>query len=223
MSKSIFITGTGTDIGKTYISALIMKKMINDNINACYFKPVLSGAEKINNKLYAGDVEYVKKISGLNEETGNIASFIYEYPASPHLSARLENNPFNMDIVLNDYNRLSKKYDYIVIEGAGGIFCPFTDNHKPVYTKEIINSLNTSCILVTNATLGVINNVMLSLYYMLDNKIDIKGIIFNGYKGSLIEQDNIKFIAEHTDIKQLAIVKYKDDYIDIDLKNIFGE
>lgn len=223
MSKSIFITGTGTDIGKTYISALIMKKMINNNINACYFKPVLSGAEKINNKLYAGDVEYVKKISGLNEETGNIASFIYEYPASPHLSARLENNPFNMDKVLNDYNRLSKKYDYIVIEGAGGIFCPFTDDVKPVYTKEIINSLNTSCILVTNTTLGAINNVMLSLYYMLDNKIDIKGIIFNGYKGSLIEKENIDFITKHTDIKQLAIVKYEDDYIDIDLKNIFGE
>lgn len=223
MSKSIFITGTGTDIGKTYISALIMKKMIRENMNACYFKPVLSGAEKKDGKIYAGDIEYVKEISGLKEDADNIGSFIYEYPASPHLSAKLENKPFNMEKVVQDYNKLSEKYDYILIEGAGGIFCPFTDDFEPVYTKEIINALNTSCILVSNTALGAINNIMLSIYYMRDKQIDIKGLIFNGYKDSLIEQENIKFITKHSGIKLLAVVKYKDNNINIDLKNIFGE
>ena len=223
MSKSIFITGTGTDIGKTYISALIMKKMIRENMNACYFKPVLSGAEKKDGKIYAGDIEYVKEISGLKEDADNMGSFIYEYPASPHLSAKLENNPFNMEKVVQDYNKLSEKYDYILIEGAGGIFCPFTDDFEPVYTKEIINALNTSCILVSNTALGAINNIMLSIYYMRDKQIDIKGLIFNGYKDSLIEQENIKFITKHSGIKLLAVVKYKDNNINIDLKNIFGE
>lgn len=223
MNKSIFITGTGTDIGKTYISALIMKKMIRENMNACYFKPVLSGAEKKDGKIYAGDIEYVKEISGLKEDADNMGSFIYEYPASPHLSAKLENNPFNMEKVVQDYNKLSEKYDYILIEGAGGIFCPFTDDFEPVYTKEIIKTLNTSCILVSNTTLGAINNIMLSIYYMRDKQIDIKGLIFNGYKDSLIEQENIKFITKHSGIKLLAVVKYKDNNINIDLKNIFGE
>lgn len=223
MNKSIFITGTGTDIGKTYISALIMKKMIRENMNACYFKPVLSGAEKKDGKIYAGDIEYVKEISGLKEDADNMGSFIYEYPASPHLSAKLENKPFNMEKVVQDYNKLSEKYDYILIEGAGGIFCPFTDDFEPVYTKEIINALNTSCILVSNTALGAINNIMLSIYYMRDKQIDIKGLIFNGYKDSLIEQENIKFITKHSGIKLLAVVKYKDNNINIDLKNIFGE
>ena len=159
MSKSIFITGTGTDIGKTYISALIMKKMISENMNACYFKPVLSGAEKRDGKIYAGDIEYVKEISGLNEDSKNLGSFIYEYPASPHLAAKLENQPFNMEKVVQDYRKLSEKYEYILVEGAGGIFCPFTDDFEPIYTKDIIKALNTSCILVANTTLGAINNV----------------------------------------------------------------
>ncbi len=51
-----------------------------------------------------------------------------------------------MEKVVNSYNKLLEKYDYILIEGAGGIFCPFTDDYKPVYTKEIIKSLNTSSI-----------------------------------------------------------------------------
>lgn len=222
MSKSIFITGTGTDIGKTYVSALIMETMINKNINACYFKPVLSGAEKIDGKIYAGDIEYVKKISGLKEDTNNLASFVYEYPASPHLAGRLENKPFNMEKVVHDYSKLSKKYEYILIEGAGGIFCPFTDEPKPIYTKDIIKALNTSCILVANTNLGAINNAMLSVYYIKNHNIDIKGIIFNGYKDSIIEQDNIRFIIKHTGLKLLAIVGYNDDSINMDLKNIFG-
>ena len=223
MSKSIFITGTGTDIGKTYISALIMKKMISENMNACYFKPVLSGAEKRDGKIYAGDIEYVKAISGLNEDSKNLGSFIYEYPASPHLAAKLENQPFNMEKVVQDYRKLSEKYEYILVEGAGGIFCPFTDDFEPVYTKEIIKSLDTSCIIVANTTLGAINNVMLSVYYMRDKQIDIKGIIFNDYKDSLIEQENIKFIIKHSRLKLLAVVNHKDNYINVDFKNIFGE
>lgn len=223
MSKSIFITGTGTDIGKTYVSALIMKKMISENMNACYFKPVLSGAENRGGQIYAGDIEYVKEISGLKEDTFNMGSFIYEYPASPHLSARLENKPFNMEKVVNDYNKLSERYEYILIEGAGGIFCPFTDDFEPVYTKEIIKSLNTACVLVAGTTLGAINDVMLSIYYMRDKQIDIKGIIFNGFKNSLIEQENIKFIIKHSGLKLLSVVNYKDNNINIDLKNVFGE
>ena len=223
MSKSIFITGTGTDIGKTYVSALIMKQMIKENMNACYFKPVLSGAEKKDGRIYAGDIEYVKEISGLKEESSNMGSFIYEYPASPHLSAKIENKPFNMEKVVNDYNKLSEKYEYILIEGAGGIIFPFTDDFTPVYTKDIIKKLNTSSILVTNTTLGAINNAMLFIYYMRDNHIDIKGIIFNNYKDSLIEQENIKFIIKHSKLKLLAVVNHKENSIHLDLKSIFGE
>lgn len=223
MSKSIFITGTGTDVGKTYVSALIMKKMISENMNACYFKPVLSGAEIRDGKIYAGDIEYVKEISGLKEDSKNIGSFIYEYPASPHLSSRLENKPFNMEKVVSDYNKLSEKYEYILIEGAGGVICPFTDNTEPVYTKDIIKSLNTSCILVAHTSLGAINDVMLSVYYLRERHVNIKGIIFNGYKDSLIEQENIKFIIKHSGLKLLSVVNHKDNNIVIDLKYVFGE
>lgn len=223
MSKPVFITGTGTDIGKTYVSALIMKKLINDNMNACYFKPVLSGAEKKDGQIYAGDIEYVKKVSGLKEDTKNLGSFIYEYPASPHLSSKLENKPFNMEKVIYNYNKLSIKYEYILIEGAGGIFCPFSDDDNPILTKDIIKALNCSCILAANTMLGAINNTMLSVYYMKNYNIDIKGIIFNGYTSSLIERDNIDFIIKHTGLKLLSVVNHNDNNIDIDLNYIFGE
>lgn len=216
MAKSIFITGTSTDIGKTYVSALIVKALKNSGKNICYYKPALSGAEIINGSIYAGDAEYVKKVSGIDEDTNNIVSFIYEYPASPHLSARLENNLFSMDKCVYDYNNLCSKYDYILAEGAGGIICPFYyENNKVVMTEDIIKRLSLPAVLVSSCGLGSINSAMLSINYIKSNGIDLKGIIFNGYKGSLIEEDNIKFIKEYSNVPVLAVVNYGDSEINI--------
>lgn len=223
MNKSVFITGIGTDIGKTYTSALIMKKMLQEKYNACYFKPVLSGAENLNGKLYAGDIEYVKKISGLNENTSLLSSYIFEDACSPHLAAQRVNTPILLDKIINDYNKLKEKYSYILTEGAGGIICPFSNDDNPVYTKDIIKALNMNTVLVSTTNLGSINNAMLSIYYMQNHNINIQGIIFNGYTKSMIDDDNIDFILKNTNIPLLSVVSQGESNIDIDIDKLFGE
>lgn len=223
MNKSIFITGTGTDIGKTYTSALIMKKLLNEKYNACYFKPVLSGAEVINGKLYAGDIEYVKKISGLNVDTKLLGSYVFEDACSPHLAAELADKPILIDKIVNDYKKLTEKYEYIISEGAGGIICPFSNDNKPLYTKDIISALDTSVVLVSTTSLGSINNALLSISYMQQHYIDIRGIIFNGYTRNIIDDDNIDFILKHTNVPLLSVIAKGAENINIDIKKLFGE
>lgn len=223
MNKSIFITGTGTDIGKTYTSALIMKKLLNEKYNACYFKPVLSGAEVINGKLYAGDIEYVKKISGLNVDTKLLGSYVFEDACSPHLAAELAEQPILIDKIVNDYKKLTEKYEYIISEGAGGIICPFSNDNKPLYTKDIISALDTSVVLVSTTSLGSINNALLSISYMQQHYIDIRGIIFNGYTRNIIDDDNIDFILKHTNVPLLSVIAKGAENINIDIKKLFGE
>lgn len=223
MNKSIFITGTGTDIGKTYTSALIMKKLLNEKYNACYFKPVLSGAEVINGKLYAGDIEYVKKISGLNVDTKLLGSYIFEDACSPHLAAELAGQPILIDKIVNDYKKLTEKFEYIISEGAGGIICPFSNDNKPLYTKDIISALDTSVVLVSTTSLGSINNALLSISYMQQHYIDIRGIIFNGYTRNIIDDDNIDFILKHTNVPLLSVIAKGAENINIDIKKLFGE
>ncbi len=220
MSKSIFITGTSTDVGKTYVSANIMKYLINNGYKACYYKPVLSGAEVKNNSLYAGDVEYVKDESGIKEDSCNMVSFLYTNAVSPHLASQMENNLFRMEKVIEDYRMLSKKYEYIVIEGAGGIMCPF--NHDgSILTVDIIKALNTNAILVAPLSLGAINHTLLSVYYMEHENIKINGIIFNKYVPSLIHDNNIEFIKNYTKINILSIIGEDAKNINIDISKIF--
>ena len=120
MTKGIFITATGTDIGKTYISGLIVKKLRECGLNCGYFKPALSGAEIVDNKIVPGDCSYVFKHAGIPLNPLNYVSYIYKEAVSPHLAAEIENNPVKLDKILSDFNRIKKEFDYLVVEGQEG-------------------------------------------------------------------------------------------------------
>ncbi|MFQ7614869.1 MAG: ATP-dependent dethiobiotin synthetase BioD [Roseburia faecis] len=89
MGKGIFVTGTGTDIGKTYVTALIVKKLADAGIRTGYYKAALSGAKSIGDS----DAGYVKKIAGITQEDTSLLSYLYQNAVSPHLAAQIEGNP----------------------------------------------------------------------------------------------------------------------------------
>ena len=112
MSKNIFIAGTGTDVGKTYISALILKKLVQNGVNAAYFKAAVSGNEPgENQKLIPGDALYVKNVSGVIQPLDEMCPYIYRQAYSPHLAARLEGGPVELDCVRQRFKELSEKYE----------------------------------------------------------------------------------------------------------------
>lgn len=122
MAKKLFITGTGTDIGKTYLSALILKKLAGSGASAAYFKAAVSGNERgADGRLIPGDPLYVKEISGIGQPLEEMCPYIYQLPLSPHLAARLEGEPVSMERVLESFKRVCAQYDYITVEGSGGI------------------------------------------------------------------------------------------------------
>ena len=161
IKKNIFITGTGTDVGKTFVSALILKNLIKSGINAAYFKAAMSGnvRDKKNN-LIPGDAFYVKKISGSSQPLESMCPYVYERAFSPHLAAQIEGNPVELDLIVKNFQILKGKYDCVVVEGSGGILCPIRfDEHKKIWLKDIIKALGLSCILVADAGLGTINSI----------------------------------------------------------------
>ena len=97
MTKAIFITATGTDVGKTYISALIVKKLRKLGYNCGYFKPALSGAEIINGKLIPGDCKFVIDTAGIDSRPLDCVSFVYKTAVSPHLASQIENMPIKLE------------------------------------------------------------------------------------------------------------------------------
>ena len=227
MSKNIFITGTGTDVGKTFVTALIVKKLRDNGIDCGYYKSALSGTENINGFEIPGDADYVCRISGLKESYSDIVSYMYKNAVSPHLAAQIEGNPVCIEKVKNDFEKCSKRHDYMIVEGSGGIVCPIReDDNQRIVLTDIIKNLGLDIIIVANAGLGTINAVVLTVEYARQLGINIRGIILNKlHKNSVMEKDNKLMIEKYTGIKVAACVEdnAKDIDIDIDiLKSLFS-
>ena len=142
--------------------------------------------------------------------------YIYETAVSPHLAAQIEGNTIEMDKVISEFNNVCNKYDYVTVEGSGGIVCPLRFDDQKVQLEDFVRLCHLSCLIIADAGLGTINSVVLTVEYMRARNIPIKGIIFNNYDDtSMLHKDNL-FMCEYlTGLKVLACVKTGDESIDI--------
>lgn len=204
MAKTIFITATGTDIGKTYVSGLIAKHIKDKGLNIGYYKAALSGSNDIKDS----DAWYVKQQADLLDSYDEMVSYTYKHAYSPHLAAQIEGNPPDIKIIKNAYKDISKKHDYMIVEGSGGIICPIRyDNNQKIFLEDIIKELNIPSLIIADAGLGTINSTVLTIKYMRSKNLKINGVILNRFEAeNEMHNDNKKMIEDMTGVKIIGVV-----------------
>lgn len=209
MSKKLFITGTGTDVGKTFVTGLIVKKLMESGRSAAYYKAAMSGNERrTDGSLIPGDALYVKNVSGISQPLEEMCPYIYESAVSPHLASRLEGNPVSLDAVKKGFEAVCDKYDYVTMEGSGGILCPICFDEAQIWLEDVIRELKLSSLIVADAGLGTINSVVLTAEYMRARKLPVKGILLNRFHpGDVMEEDNLRMCEYRTKLPVLACVE----------------
>ena len=222
VSKGLFVIGTGTDIGKTYVTGLLLKYLRDNGYDASYFKAALSGAIRDeNDNLIPGDAVEVLEMANLEEDTDFLVPYIYETAVSPHLASQIEGNPVELDKIRSAYDDVSKKYDYIVMEGSGGIVCPIRyegkGNENNIMLEDIIKFLGLDVIVIADAGLGTINSIVTTVEYLKNRNIQVCGIIMNNYKDELMENDNIKMVEDLCDVPIIAKVYQNDSNLRLDV------
>lgn len=219
MSGALFVTGTGTDVGKTFVSGLILKKLRENGCSAGYFKAAMSGNDRRSDgTLIPGDALFVRETSGIAQPLEDMCPFVYEKALSPHLAARLEGGPVEIDRVLQGFKAACAAYDYVTVEGSGGILCPLRFDGIELWLPDVIRACGLACLLVADAGLGTINAVGLTAFYLKEQGIPLKGIIFNHFQpGNLLHEDNIKMCEHLTGVKVLARVQDGSTGLDMPL------
>lgn len=204
MAKTIFITATGTDIGKTYVSGLIAKHIKDKGLNIGYYKAALSGSNDIKDS----DAWYVKQQADLLDSYDEMVSYTYKHAYSPHLAAQIEGNPPDIKIIKNAYKDISKKHYYMIVEGSGGIICPIRyDNNQKIFLEDIIKELNIPSLIIADAGLGTINSTVLTIEYMRSKNLKINGVILNRFEAeNEMHNDNKKMIEDMTGVKIIGVV-----------------
>lgn len=222
MSKKLFIVGTGTDVGKTYVTALIVKKIKEAGYSSAYYKAAMSGNDRGEDGIIPGDAVFVKQCSGITQALSEMSPYLYEKPLSPHLAAKREGNPIRLERVMEGLKKLNH-YDYITMEGLGGILCPLSYDDEELWLEDVIRESEVGCLLVADAGLGTINAVGLSAFYMKEKGIPLKGIIFNRFEeDNLMHKDNLKMVEELTGVKVIARVKEADVELDLRAESLLA-
>ena len=224
MSKGLFITGTGTDLGKTYIAGLIVKKLADAKQSAAYYKAAMSGNDRrADGSLIPGDALFVQKTAGISQPLEEMCPYVYEHAYSPHLASRIEGHPVQMDVVKAGYYKVCSAYDFVTMEGSGGILCPICFDEAKIQLEDVIRELHLPSILIADAGLGTINSVVLTVEYMKAKNLPVKGIIYNHYHGNDVMEDDKIFMCEYmTGLPTLAKVKDGDTELAMDVQDLMA-
>ncbi|QZY56933.1 dethiobiotin synthase [Crassaminicella profunda] len=217
MSKGIFVLGTDTDVGKTFITAGLTYTLRKNNYHSCSYKCVQSGGILKNNQLISGDVAFIKKVTDIKEDDHAMNPYCLKTEVSPHIAAEIEKVEIKKEKMIEGYKKLQNKYDFVMAEGSGGLVVPII--RDKYYMYDLIKDLQIPVVIVARAGVGTINHTVLTVEYARSKNIDIKGIIINGYTGSFYEDDNIEVIKSITGLDIIAVVhkiekKNDENFID---------
>ncbi len=221
MAKKIFITGTGTDVGKTFVTGLIVKKLKENGIKAAYYKAAMSGNVRAGEDvllpgnewmkagtLLPGDALHVQTVSGIEQPVGQMCPYVYEKAVSPHLASRIEGGPVVLEEVVRGFEAVCSRYDFVTMEGSGGILCPLCFDERELWLEDVVREMGLSSLIVADAGLGTINSVVLTVEYMRAKCLPVKGIIFNRFHpGNRMEEDNLRMCEYITKLPVLASVE----------------
>lgn len=170
-----FISGIDTEVGKTYATGYLAKKYLENGQCVITQKLIQTG-----NKDYSEDILKHREIMGvpLFEEDHQKITMpeIFSYPASPHLSAKLDGRSIDFKKIENATYELVKKFDVVLLEGAGGLMVPLTEE---LLTIDYIEKNEFPVILVTSGRLGSINHTLLSLEALQQRNIKLHAIAYN--------------------------------------------
>lgn len=208
----MFVTATGTDVGKTYAAALILKELKRRGLNAGYYKAALSGAQPPSSAVEDDDV-YVRRIAGLAPDEA-VVSYRYRTAVSPCLAAEREGlQPPDKDRIRSDFFRMANRFDYTVVEGSGGILCPLNRSREGVFTiADMVADLELPSIIVADAGLGTLNAVKLTADWMISHRLPIAGVLLNRFeKGNFLHEDNARMIDEWIHLPVLALIESNAD------------
>ncbi len=175
--SGVFVTGTDTGVGKTYITAALTYALRRDGIDAIAMKPIATGSVANKGIFNSLDAEILARYSNADSNEYELINPVFlAEEASPYMASKMLNTSIDIGKVLNAYNELKKRHEFILVEGIGGIMVPIS---KCYYVADLIKDLGLPVLIVARARLGTINHTLLTVMACKEYKLNILGIVIN--------------------------------------------
>jgi dethiobiotin synthetase len=160
MATGLFITGTRTDVGKTYVGALVAQSLCNAGQRVGVYKPVASGCEECDGRLVASDAVRLWEAAGRPGTLDQVCPQKYRSPLAPHLAARAEGRRVDPQLLRDGIRFWQETCDVVLVEGAGGLMSPLSDDD---YNADLAAEFGYPLVVVSANALGTINATLQTL------------------------------------------------------------
>lgn len=198
---NFFVTGTDTDVGKSYICRHLAREFIQTGKKTGYLKPFQSGIEKG----IDSDTNHVAKTASAIEAR---SSYTTKTPCTPWVSAQIDGIKLEIEKVKNDYENLSQMCDITIVEGSGGLYVPVEKN---ILMSNVIKELELPALIVARPNLGTINHTLMTVKCAEQDGINVLGVVISNYPADTNNPAILKakdMIESFCDTKVLALIHH---------------
>lgn len=207
MGTGLFITGTDTGVGKTFVAGVLATLLRARRLTVGVLKPVETGCPRWNGRLQPQDALYLREKAGTDDPLDEICPYALEMPAAPWVAAEAADIVIDLDEIVARFRRITARHQITLVEGAGGILVPLTATADYV---DLIQQLCTPVLVVARASLGTINHTMLTVQWAKQVGLPLLGVVINSPIGppAPSEQANLQALVKRLPTPLLGRIPY---------------
>lgn len=207
-SPGVFVTGTGTGVGKTVVAAVIARTLVAEGRSVAVFKPVVTGLDdpaadapvsgdtdvKWSRRREEADHELLRRAAGSSQSDEEVAPYRFGPPVSPHLASELADTEIDPSGLVASARAAAARTDALVCEGVGGLLVPLTQTYL---VRDLAADLGLSLVIAACPGLGTINHTLLTVEAARDASLEIAGVVLTPWPAEPgpIEESNRETIA----------------------------
>ncbi len=203
--KGLFVTGTGTGVGKTVVAGALAHLLAEEWYDVAVMKPIQTGAPVQGGKAVSSDLEFMRMMAGTGDKDDLAMPYAFSLPLAPYHAALAENRRIEPARIVNAFRSLSEQRNMVIVEGAGGLMTPLTDE---LFWADVIKMLNIPAVIVTSSKLGMIHQTLATVLAAETYGVEIAGIV-------VVENDpkdnppvDLKFLEKNCNVPVWGVLPY---------------
>lgn len=207
--KSYFVSGTDTEVGKTYVAAGLARAIRKNGVNVGIMKPYAANSQPQSN-YRSKDVEILASAAQINDPEDLLNPYFFAIPASPFTAAKKLGISINNQIVLDGFKKLSRLHDVMLVEGMGGILTPIMPDY---FIANLIKDMDLETLIVTRTKIGTVNHTLATIQACEKYNVKIGGLIINDFDSdAYVAQELKQDLEELTGITVIGILPRIDNF-----------
>jgi dethiobiotin synthetase len=209
MIKGIFITGTDTGVGKTFLAAGIVRALRAQGIDVGVMKPVETGCRIRDGKLIPKDAMTLMRSAAVKDPLDLVNPYRFQAPLAPMVAAQHEGITIEIRKIKEAFRLLAKRHEFMVVEGAGGIMVPLSLRYSYL---DMAADMGLPVLIVARPGLGTINHTLMTIAMLKNRGVKVSGIVINhaiDRKEGLAEKTSPDVIKIISGVDIIGIVKFR--------------